>query len=135
MAKTKTKAYFYGRGRRKTATARVRLYTSKQDFTSTVNNKPLDEYFNRAAQQKVVSAPLNLAGVDNSVLSVKVNGGGKNAQADAVQLGIARALIEVDKDLRPTLKKAGFLTRDPREKERKKYGLKRARKSPQWSKR
>ncbi|MFH1749370.1 MAG: 30S ribosomal protein S9 [bacterium] len=127
--------YYYGRGRRKTATARVRLFIIKQSFESVVNEKPLEKYFSGEVQQKAIFAPIKMVGLKQYTLSVRVQGGGKNAQADAVQLGTSRALIVMDEKLRPTLKKAGFLTRDPREKERKKYGLKRARKAPQWSKR
>ncbi|MFC1656859.1 30S ribosomal protein S9 [Patescibacteria group bacterium] len=127
--------YYYSRGRRKTAIARVRLYTTKQSFESLVNELPLEEYFSTEVQQKAILAPIKTVGLKECTLSLKVEGGGKNAQADAVQLGISRALIIMDEKLRPTLKKAGFLTRDSREKERKKYGLKRARKAPQWSKR
>ncbi len=130
-----TNNYYYGRGRRKTAIARVRLFITKQTFDSLANEKPLEEYFSTEAQQKAIFAPIKMVGLKEHTLSVRVEGGGKNAQADAIRLGVSRALIVMDEKLRPTLKKAGFLTRDPREKERKKYGLKRARKAPQWSKR
>lgn len=135
MPKNTKNKYYYGRGRRKTAIARVRLYAVKQSFESVVNELPLEKYFSTEVQQKAIFAPIRMVGLKQHTLSVKVKGGGKNAQADAIQLGISRALIVMDEKLRLTLKKAGFLTRDPREKERKKYGLKRARKAPQWSKR
>ena len=121
-------------GRRKEATARVRLYAGTGDIV--VNDKPVDVYFGRALDQMILRQPLALTGTEASVnISVKVSGGGEGGQASAVRLGIARALIEQDANLRPALKAAGFLTRDARAKERKKPGLKRARKAPQYTKR
>ena len=121
-------------GRRKEATARVRIYAGTGEIV--VNNKPANEYFGRALDQMILRQPLVLTGTEATVnISVKVNGGGEGGQASAVRLGIARALTEQDANLRPPLKAAGFLTRDARAKERKKPGLKRARKAPQYTKR
>jgi small subunit ribosomal protein S9 len=126
--------YFYGLGRRKEATARVRLYAGQAG--SKVNDKSLDEYFGDVNLVNVVYAPLKLIGViEKYYISAKVDGGGKSSQAEAIRLGISRALLVLDEDNKTTLRKAGYLTRDPREKERKKPGLKRARKAPQFSKR
>ena len=121
-------------GRRKEATARVRIYAGTGEIV--VNNKPANEYFGRALDQMILRQPLVLTGTEATVnISVKVNGGGEGGQASAVRLGIARALTEQDANLRPPLKAAGFLTRDARAKERKKPGLKRARKAPHYTKR
>lgn len=121
-------------GRRKEASARVRLYAGTGDIV--VNDKPVDVYFGRALDQMILRQPLTLTGTEATLnISVKVQGGGESGQAAAVRLGIARALIEQDANLRPVLKAAGFLTRDARAKERKKPGLKRARKAPQYTKR
>lgn len=121
-------------GRRKTATARVRLYPGTGEIV--VNDKPMNVYFGRALDQMILKQPLTLVGAESTFnISVHVNGGGEGGQASAVRLGIARALIAGDINLRPTLKAAGFLTRDARAKERKKPGLKRARKAPQYTKR
>ncbi len=126
--------YYYGLGRRKSATARVRLYPGNGNII--VNNRPVEEYFPRERDRLHLVEPLKAAAMADSFnVMVKVKGGGISGQAGAVRLGIARALLEVDPGLRPTLRKAGFLTRDPREKERKKPGLKRARKAPQYTKR
>jgi small subunit ribosomal protein S9 len=126
--------YIEAVGRRKTATARVRIYPGTGEIV--VNDKPMDVYFGRALDQMILRQPLALAGVENTInISVHVNGGGEGGQAGAVRLGIARALIESDANLRGPLKAAGFLTRDARAKERKKPGLKRARKAPQYTKR
>ena len=127
--------YFYGLGRRKEATARVRLYAKKG--ASVVNEKSVEDYFNLSkALCDTVFEPLKLTGnLEKMIVSARVSGGGLAAQAEAIRLGIARALVEEDENLRTVLRKAGFITRDPREKERKKYGLKRARKAPQFSKR
>lgn len=121
-------------GRRKESTARVRIYAGTGEIV--VNNKPANQYFGRALDQMILRQPLVLTGTEATVnISVKVNGGGEGGQASAVRLGIARALTEQDANLRPPLKAAGFLTRDARAKERKKPGLKRARKAPQYTKR
>lgn len=127
--------YHYGRGRRKEASARVRVFFGKG--ISTINGKEVLEYFSKnATNEATVYEPLKLTGnFEKAYFTVVVEGGGLAGQADAIRLGIARALVENDENLKTVLKKAGYLTRDPREKERKKYGLKRARKAPQFSKR
>ena len=129
-----TGRYYEGIGRRKAASARVRLYPGEGAVI--INDKPLEEYFGRERDRMMVVAPLSSVGLQNVyTLSVKVQGGGVTGQADAIAHGLARALLHINPDLRPTLRKAGFLTRDPRAKERKKPGLKRARKAPQYTKR
>jgi small subunit ribosomal protein S9 len=130
------KQYTEGVGRRKTATARVRLTDAKTEKI-VINEKPLEEYFKSAAQRKVVRTVLDTkeAGIETYEVSVHVYGGGISAQADAIKLGIARALVKEKADRRTILKKAGHLTRDPRAVERKKFGLRKARRAPQWSKR
>ena len=132
---TKAKAQeFLGTGRRKCSVARVRLTTGAGNIT--INDKSLDEYFDLETLKTMVKQPLVLTETLNSVdVVVNIYGGGKAGQAGAIRHGIARALLQADAELRPELKKAGFLTRDPRMKERKKYGLKKARKAPQFSKR
>ncbi|MEI7555445.1 30S ribosomal protein S9 [Candidatus Chlorohelix sp.] len=129
------KNYFYGTGRRKTAVARVRLYPGTGQIT--VNNKTIVEHFGaRQLFEIVITQPLRATNnLGRYNVSVKVVGGGVSGQAGAVRHGIARALLQADDTLRPTLKKSGYLTRDPRMKERKKPGLKRARKAPQYTKR
>ena len=124
----------YATGRRKTSSARVYLSKGKGDIT--VNSKPLNEYFGRQVAQMLVMQPLKLTELDEKVnIKVMVKGGGSFGQAGAIRHGISRALIEYDEELRPQLKKAGLLTRGPRKVERKKPGLKKARKSSQFSKR
>ena len=124
----------YATGRRKTSSARVYLTKGKGDIT--VNSKPLSEYFGRQVAQMLVMQPLKLTELDEKVnIKVMVKGGGSFGQAGAIRHGISRALIDYDEELRPQLKKAGLLTRDPRKVERKKPGLKKARKSSQFSKR
>ena len=126
--------YHYGTGRRKTAVARVRLYSERG--TNTVNGKPMEEVFNWKSWQDEVLQPFHVTNTMGQFRVVaKVTGGGIVGQAGAMRHGISRALLEADPQLRPTLKKAGLLTRDAREKESKKYGLKRARKAEQWTKR
>ena len=127
--------YFEAVGRRKTAIARVRLYPgSKSGYE--LNGKDLEAYFPvKEMQTTVMEAIANAKPAEKVQISAKLSGGGISAQADALRLGIARALLVYDINLRATLKKAGFLTRDARAKERRKFGLKKARKSPQWSKR
>ncbi len=126
--------YIEAIGRRKTATARVRLYPGTGEIV--VNDKPMQQYFGRDLDRMLLRMPLALTGTENTFnISVHVNGGGDNGQAAAVRLGISRALCESDINLRPMLKSAGLLTRDARAKERKKPGLKRARKAPQYTKR
>lgn len=130
----KKERYYYGLGRRKEAIASVRLYPGSGEMN--VNEVPAGEYFNNDTLISVIQQPLELSGQSKKFrISLMVKGGGKRGQAEAARLAISRALQEVSVDLRPSLKKAGFLTRDPREKERKKPGLKRARKAPQFSKR
>ncbi len=129
------KRYYQGTGRRKTAVARVRLFPGSGNFI--VNDKKPEEYFgNRDQYQRDLRLPLVLTNHLNTFdVRVKVKGGGISGQVGAVRHGIARALLDYDSELRPVLKKAGLLTRDPRAKERKKVGLKRARKAPQYTKR
>ena len=124
----------YGTGRRKTATARTRLYAGTGVIT--VNGRSFEEYFPRKTLQMIIRQPLVLTKmIDKLDVRVNVSGGGVAGQAEAVRHGISRALLEVDPELRPILKKAGFLTRDARMKERKKYGLRAARARFQYSKR
>ncbi len=126
--------YYEAVGRRKRAVARVRLYPGDGEIA--VNNTSLDEYFGRPQDLRSVKAPLTLTNTDGQFnVSVLVKGGGVTGQAQAIRHGVARALLVVMPELRPTLRRAGYLTRDPREKERKKPGLKRARKAPQYTKR
>lgn len=126
--------YHYARGRRKEAVATVRLFPGKGEIM--VNDLLAADYFNNDSLIAVVERPLRLAGQETKLrISLHVSGGGKRGQADAASLAIARALNVMSEDLRPTLKKAGMLTRDSREKERMKPGLKKARKAPQFSKR
>ncbi|MFC2025977.1 30S ribosomal protein S9 [Chloroflexota bacterium] len=127
--------YYEGIGRRKAATARVRVMNGSGDFL--VNNKPTLEYFPRLGDMQSVMSPLEAAGepLNQFDISVMVMGGGVTGQTEAVRLGIARALLKMNPDLRPVMRKAGLLTRDARVKERKKPGLKRARKAPTYTKR
>lgn len=127
-------AYVWGTGRRKCAVAQVRLYAGEGGIT--VNGKPYTEFFPRLQHQKMVEAPLAATEMTGKFrVEVKVTGGGPSGQAGAVRHGIARALVRESEVLKPTLRKDGLLTRDPRTKERKKYGLRRARKAPQYTKR
>ena len=126
--------YHYGTGRRKTSTARVRLYEGKGQMM--INGKPAEIYLNPVNLINVVVQPLILVGMkDRFDISVRVAGGGFNSQAEAIRHGVARALLSMDESLKKTLKSNKLLTRDSRAKERKKYGLKRARRAPQFSKR
>jgi small subunit ribosomal protein S9 len=126
--------YYYGTGRRKRAVARVRLYPGTG--TIVINGRTFEEVFNRPAYQMIVRQPLLLTEtLDKFNVQVKINGGGTTGWAEAIAHGVARALVVADEQYKPTLRKAGLLTRDPRVKERKKYGLKRARKAPQYTKR
>jgi len=128
------KVMFYGTGRRKNSIARVFLVPGEGKVT--INNKPIGEYFSRRTLEMVVRQPIELTGADSRFdILAKVLGGGTSGQAGAILLGISRALLQADPNLRPILKKAGFLTRDSRMKERRKYGLKKARKASQFSKR
>ena len=134
MAKAAKSAKFYGTGRRKKSIARVYLVAGKEDIT--INKRSIDEYFGLETLKVIVRQPLTATETaDKYDVIVNVKGGGYTGQAGAIRHGIARALLQVDNEFRPTLKKAGYLTRDPRMKERKKYGLKAARRAPQFSKR
>ena len=125
---------YYGTGRRKTSTARV--YLTLGTGRILVNTRPVDEYFGRETSRMVVRQPLEAIGmVDRVDINVKVRGGGPNGQAGAIRHGITRALMAYDETYRPTLRRAGYVTRDAREVERKKIGLRKARKRPQYSKR
>lgn len=125
---------YQGTGRRKNAVARVRLLAGNGQYN--VNDRSLSEYFGKKTLEMIVQQPLEITDTLGKYdIFVRVHGGGTTGQAGAVRLGIARALLKVDVSLRPALKRAGFLTRDPRMKERRKYGLKKARKAPQFSKR
>ena len=127
--------YYEGVGRRKSATARVRIYPGGTG-NIIVNEKPVEDYFPRVGDVTELSKGLEVAGVQGRVdMTVKVRGGGVTGQTDAVKLGVARALLEYQPELRSAMRKAGLLTRDAREKERKKPGLKRARKAPTYTKR
>lgn len=129
------KEFHSGVGRRKTASAQVRLYATGEGQI-VVNGKPMEEYFTRMRDRFYVLEPLQATGTDDAfTITVLVQGGGVTGQAGAVRHGIARALLKYDDKLRQTLRRGGFLTRDPRMKERKKPGLKRARKAPQYTKR
>ena len=129
-----TNPYFYGTGRRKKSVARVRVYAGSGKIT--INNRDIDDYFGLATLKLIVRQPLALTGTaDKFDIVCNVQGGGVTGQAGAIRHGLSRALLQYDENLRPALKKAGFLTRDPRMKERKKYGLKGARRAPQFSKR
>ena len=126
--------YYYGTGRRKNAVARVRLYPGTGQIT--INGRSIDDYFGLETLKTIVRQPLQVTNTDGKYdIVANVKGGGFTGQAGAIRHGIARALIVADESLRPALKKAGYLTRDPRMKERKKYGLKKARRAPQFSKR
>ena len=121
-------------GRRKAAIARVRIRPGTGAIT--INKRALEDYFPNSTHRMVITEPLRLTSLEETYdIDATMDGGGTTGQAGALRLGIARALIDVDPELRPALKKAGFLTRDAREKESKKYGLKKARKAPQYSKR
>ncbi|MGI6773758.1 MAG: 30S ribosomal protein S9 [Acutalibacteraceae bacterium] len=129
-----TNPFFYGTGRRKSSVARVRLYAGTGKIT--INDRDIDDYFGLETLKVIVRQPLELTNTTEKFdIVCRVNGGGVTGQAGAIRHGIARALLEFNEELRPTLKGAGFLTRDQRMKERKKYGLKAARRAPQFSKR
>ena len=132
---TPKKAYFYGTGRRKSSIARVRLIPGGTGVI-TVNGRTLDNYFGMETLKYIVRQPIEAVGVAGKFdVDVKVQGGGFTGQAGAIRHGVARALLKMNEEYRPALKSAGYLTRDPRMKERKKYGLKAARRAPQFSKR
>ena len=132
---TPKKAYFYGTGRRKSSVARVHLYPNGSG-TITINNRDIESYFGLETLKFIIRQPLMATSTTGRVdIECTVVGGGISGQAGAIRHGIARALLKMNEEFRPVLKQAGFLTRDPRMKERKKYGLKAARRAPQFSKR
>ena len=134
-ASVKKKIQFWGTGRRKKAIARVRLIPGGNG-TIVINDRAFEDYFPQGTLQYIVKQPIVLLDVESKYdIIVNVIGGGYTGQAGAIRLGVARALLEAEENSRPALKTAGFLTRDPRSKERKKYGLKKARRAPQFSKR
>ncbi len=129
------KPYFYGTGRRKSSVARVRVYPNGTGKI-TINNRDIDSYFGLETLKLIVRQPLNATETLGKFdIEAKVVGGGLTGQSGAIRHGLSRALLQANEEYRPILKKAGFLTRDPRMKERKKYGLKAARRAPQFSKR
>ena len=131
---TSAKPYFYGTGRRKSSVARVRLYPGSGKIT--INNRDVDDYFGLETLKLIINQPFGVTNTTGKFdIVANVNGGGISGQAGAIRHGVARALLLADETYRPLLKKAGFLTRDPSMKERKKYGLKAARRAPQFSKR
>ena len=131
---TSAKPYFYGTGRRKKSVARVRIYPGTG--TITINGRDIDDYFGLETLKLIINQPFGVTGTTGKFdIVANVNGGGISGQAGAIRHGVARALLAADEANRPALKQAGFLTRDPRMKERKKYGLKAARRAPQFSKR
>ena len=131
---TSAKPYFYGTGRRKKSVARVRIYPRSGEIT--INGRSIDDYFGLETLKLIVNQPFGVTGTTGKFdIVANVAGGGISGQAGAIRHGVARALLAADAEYRPALKAAGFLTRDPRMKERKKYGLKAARRAPQFSKR
>ena len=131
---TSAKPYFYGTGRRKKSVARVRLYPGSGVVT--INGRDIDDYFGLETLKLIVNQPFTVTETMGKFdIICRVNGGGFSGQAGAIRHGVAKALLQADETYRPALKKAGLLTRDPRMKERKKYGLKGARRAPQFSKR
>ncbi len=134
VSKPKTERYIETIGRRKTSVARVRLFSKKDGIV--INKKDYKQYFSHPLWHQIVEEPFQQLGLSEKVgLTVKVSGGGIHSQAEAIRHGISRALVKFNEAYHPRLKKFGFLTRDPRMKERRKYGLKKARRAPQWSKR
>ena len=131
---TSAKPYFYGTGRRKKSVARVRIYPGSGNIT--INGRDIDDYFGLDTLKLIINQPYGVTGTEGKFdIVANVKGGGMSGQAGAIRHGLSRALLTVDENYRSALKKAGFLTRDPRMKERKKYGLKAARRAPQFSKR
>ena len=131
---TSAKPYFYGTGRRKKSVARVRIYPGSGAIT--INGRDIDDYFGLETLKLIVNQPYGVTGTEGKFdIVANVKGGGMSGQAGAIRHGLARALLTVDESYRSALKQGGFLTRDPRMKERKKYGLKAARRAPQFSKR
>ena len=134
MMYTSAKPYFYGTGRRKKSTARVRIMPGTGVIT--INGRDIEDYFGLETMKLIVNQPFGVTGTEGKFdIIANVRGGGFSGQAGAIRHGLSRALLQADATYRPALKKAGFLTRDPRMKERKKYGLKAARRAPQFSKR
>jgi small subunit ribosomal protein S9 len=133
MTKEANKKYIEAVGRRKTSTSRVRIFEGEDGFM--INQKPVNEYFKIERFRETALASLKLLKIKNIFVSAKVLGGGIMAQAEAIRHGLSRALVKYNADFKKILKNAGFLTRDPRMVERKKYGLKKARRAPQWQKR
>ena len=134
MMYTSAKPYFYGTGRRKKSTARVRIMPGTGVIT--INGRDIDDYFGLETMKLIVNQPFGVTATEGKFdIIANVRGGGFSGQAGAIRHGVAKALLQADETFRPALKKAGFLTRDPRMKERKKYGLKGARRAPQFSKR
>ena len=134
MMYTSAKPYFYGTGRRKKSTARVRILPGTGVIT--INGRDIDDYFGLETMKLIVNQPFGVTATEGKFdIIANVRGGGFSGQAGAIRHGVAKALLQADETFRPALKKAGFLTRDPRMKERKKYGLKGARRAPQFSKR
>ena len=134
MMYTSAKPYFYGTGRRKKSTARVRVMPGTGVIT--INGRDIDDYFGLETMKLIVNQPFGVTATEGKFdIIANVRGGGFSGQAGAIRHGVAKALLQADETFRPALKKAGFLTRDPRMKERKKYGLKKARRAPQFSKR
>ena len=134
MATTQTEKYYEGIGRRKRAIARVRITKSAKEAFS-INDRKIEEYFPIKELQSLIQNTFNVGETDRFAVNAHVKGGGTTAQAEAVRHGIARALVLYEEALRKSLKEAGYLRRDPRVKERKKFGLRKARRAPQWSKR
>ena len=135
MAKTQNRAYFYALGKRKTSRATVKLFPEGEGVI-TINSKKLRDWADTEDMVQKIQEPLKLLGVKNEFdVDIRVSGGGKTAQAESARLGISRALLKKDSSLRSQLREEGLLTRDPRKKERKKPGLKKARRAPQFSKR
>ena len=134
MMYTSAKPYFYGTGRRKKSTARVRILPGTGVIT--INGRDIDDYFGLETMKLIVNQPFGVTATEGKFdIIANVRGGGFSGQAGAIRHGVAKALLQADETFRPALKKAGFLTHDPRMKERKKYGLKAARRAPQFSKR
>ena len=134
MMYTSAKPYFYGTGRRKKSTARVRIMPGTGVIT--INGRDIEDYFGLETMKLIVNQPFGVTGTEGKFdIIANVRGGGFSGQAGAIRHGVAKALLQADETFRPALKKAGFLTRDPRMKERKKYGLKAARRASQFSKR
>lgn len=134
MTVTKDTRYIEGIGRRKTSVARARI-TPSSKTSYIINDRDLDTYFPTVELRKIIESPINKAKAGEFSVSVVLKGGGVHSQAEALRQAISRALIKNESELREKLKKAGYLKRDPRSKERRKFGLKKARKAPQWSKR